>query len=393
MNCVLGGIRRCKTGHRLLLSVAWGAVVTSSRWLVRCASSAAIFVIVSLSHLFAQCGSGQAKSLISDPPSAMSSSPEKAWQGQLQQELKLAGDYYAGRGVATDLKQSAYWYKKAADQGDPGAQVELGYFYLHGIGVAQDQTQAVRWFARAAASGSHLAKLNLATAYLKGTGVKQDTALATKMLQDLVKQHDARAEGYLGVMYTMGVGVDKNIQAAEKLFRDGANQKDPGAEYSLGVLYSAIDDHPKDLEKAAGYFRRSAAQGYIASMHSLGLLLVKYPSLSQQPGEALDMLTEAANVGSWRSSLTLGILFRDGRYTSANLSEAYRWFLIGAQQGGLEAENLARNDLAFTGGKLDRVERDGGPKRALPIGSSSILNAICIKLLPDWRPPTIRWTR
>ena len=141
------------------------------RWLVSYVSFVAVVGIITLSHLFAQFRSGQATSLLLDVP-ASTSSPDvaiKTEQEYVQHELKLAGDYFAGRGVARDLKQSAFWYRKAADQGDPRAQVELGYFYLKGIGVNQDPTQAVRWFARAAASGSSLAKLDLATLYLKGT--------------------------------------------------------------------------------------------------------------------------------------------------------------------------------------------------------------------------------
>ena len=175
-------------------------------------SSAAILAVIGLSYSFAQSGPGQPKSLLTDVPVSTSSSSKvavEAEQNHLQQELKLAGDYFAGRGVPLDLKQSAFWYRKAADQGDPGAQAELGYFYLNGIGVDRDAAQAVRWFGRAAASGNHLAKLNLAILYLKGAGVAQDTAFATRLLQELVKQHDPRAEGYLGIMYMLGVGVEK----------------------------------------------------------------------------------------------------------------------------------------------------------------------------------------
>ena len=328
-------------------------------------SSIAIFTL-SLSHLATQAesgqaGPGQARIFVSDlPPAAISKPdlPSNAAHAQLGRELKLAGDYYAGRGVAQDLSQSAYWYRKAADRGDPGAQVELGYFYLHGIGVDQDSSQALRWFARAAASGNHLAKLNLAVLYLKGAGVEQDTALGTKMLQELVKLHDARAEGYLGIMYMLGVGVEQNVQAAEKLFKDGAHQKNAEAEYSLGVLYSGIPDHHQNLEKAAGYFRRSAAQGYIASMHHLGMLLINHPRFSLQPGEAVQMLTKAADAGSWRSSLSLAILCKEGQYAPANLGMAYRWFLIAAQQGGSEAEKWVKSDLAIIRTKLDPIERD-----------------------------------
>ncbi len=76
----------------------------------------------------------------------------KAARGYVRQELELAADYFAGRGVPKDLTQSAYWYRKAADQGNPAAQVYLGYMYTVGLGVPQDKAEAIRWYRRAASS-------------------------------------------------------------------------------------------------------------------------------------------------------------------------------------------------------------------------------------------------
>src|SRR6202161_2800811 len=70
----------------------------------------------------------------------------KAEQGFVTQELELAADYLVGRGVPKDLTQSAYWYRKAADQGNPAAQVYLGYMYTVGIGVSQARAEAVEWY-------------------------------------------------------------------------------------------------------------------------------------------------------------------------------------------------------------------------------------------------------
>jgi TPR repeat protein len=43
--------------------------------------------------------------------------------------------YDFGKGVLKDDKQSAYWYQKAADQGDAKAQFNLGVKYTFGKGV------------------------------------------------------------------------------------------------------------------------------------------------------------------------------------------------------------------------------------------------------------------
>ena len=49
--------------------------------------------------------------------------------------------------------QAAEWYRKAAEQGDAGAQFNLGHLYYDGQGVPQDYGEAVRWFRLAAAQG------------------------------------------------------------------------------------------------------------------------------------------------------------------------------------------------------------------------------------------------
>src|ERR1700677_3827687 len=117
--------------------------MTRTRSPVSWVSFAGILAVFTLSHSFAQAGSGPAKLLTDVPASAPSSANSTATveQEYLQKELRLAGDYFAGRGVDSDLNESAFWYRKAVDQGDPGAQVELGYFYLNGIVVDRDATQ------------------------------------------------------------------------------------------------------------------------------------------------------------------------------------------------------------------------------------------------------------
>jgi TPR repeat protein len=254
---------------------------------------------------------------------------QQSVDGHLKQELQLAGNYMAGRGVTRDIAQAIYWYRKAADQGLPAAQVQLGYFYLAGVGVSRDEAQAAKWFERAAASGSYEGKLNLAVLYLRGSGIT----------------HFPRAEGYLGILYLIGVGVEKDPAKAEKWFDRAARQDSPEGEYAMGTLYSVMSGHPHDFAKAADYLRRSAKNGYVGSMHSLGLLLVNHPEINQQPGEALHWLQSAAEGGAYRSSIVLGALARDGRGVPKDEAAAYQWFTIAVKQGGPPAEKLLVADL------------------------------------------------
>src|SRR5258708_2475976 len=146
----------------------------------------------------------------------------KAAKGFVKQELELAADYFVGRGVPKDLTQSAYWYRKAADQGNPSAQVYLGYMYTVGIGVPQDRAEAVRWYRRASSSNYPEAQVNLAALYLRGEAVKQDMQEAVRLLKSAADKGDGRADAYLGLASYLGSGVPIDHAAAETWFRIGA---------------------------------------------------------------------------------------------------------------------------------------------------------------------------
>ena len=51
------------------------------------------------------------------------------------------------------MKQSKR-YRKAAEQGDAGAQYNLGFMYFNGSGVPQDFVQSYFWFGLAASRAS-----------------------------------------------------------------------------------------------------------------------------------------------------------------------------------------------------------------------------------------------
>ena len=80
-------------------------------------------------------------------------------------------------------------------------------------------------------------------------------------------------------------------------------------------------------------------------MYQLGLLLERNPDLAKNPGEATVLLNDAANAGSWSSSMVLGVLARVGKDAPRDASAAYFQFRVAALQGGDEAEKLLKTDL------------------------------------------------
>jgi TPR repeat protein len=277
-------------------------------------------------------------------PASVAQLQTKAAQGFVKQEMELAAAYFAGRGVPKDLTQAAYWYRKAADQGNPGAQLNLAYMYTVGIGVSADKAEAIRWYSRAASSNEAEAQVNLAVFYLQGDGVKQDTLEALRLLKSAADKGDGRADAYMGFADYMGFGVPVNHTAAEAWFRAGVKQHDPEAEFLLAVFDSQEPGRVPDLAGEARLMRLSAGAGYVPAIYGLGLLLVNHPDLPQTPHEAKDLLLSAAGAGYWQSSAVLGILARDGLHVPKDQTEAYRWFRIAALQGGEPAETYLHHE-------------------------------------------------
>lgn len=92
-------------------------------------------------------------------------------------------------------------------------------------------------------------------------------------------------------------------------------------------------------------------------MHSLGLLLAKHPELPRAPGEEVEMLSSAAQAGTWQSSATLGMLAREGRDLPQDTTVSYRWLRIAVLQGGVPAESCLQ-------ATLDREKKELGESAA-----------------------------
>ena len=276
-----------------------------------------------------------------------------AERGSVKQQLELASAYFAGRGVPQDEKRAAYWFERAANAGDPGAQAQIGYFYEAGIGVSRDPAQAARWFQRAVAGGLISAKINLAVAYLLGEGVKQDTAMAQDLFRRAYAQGNGMAACYLGEMYSNGTGVERDQAAGERWYEAGAKLHDPRAQFQLANLLWHRQKNPDELKRSIKLLRESAAGGMVSAKHQLGVNLLRHPELAESRKEVPELLKEAAEAGEWRSSIALGLLSRDGLAgVPVDPRMAYYSYRVAALQGGSEALKVVAHDLDAISARL-----------------------------------------
>ena len=105
-----------------------------------------------------------------------------AEQGDAGAQFSLGLWYALGtvKGVPKNHVEAAKWYRKAAEQGHAEAQIFLGLMYMKkkNIGVPKDHTEAAKWFRKAAEQGKPYAQYLLGRKYERGSGVPQDSVEA-----------------------------------------------------------------------------------------------------------------------------------------------------------------------------------------------------------------------
>jgi TPR repeat protein len=82
----------------------------------------------------------------------------------------LAVQYYNGKGVEKNFKQSTHYYTLAADAGIPQAMTSAGFAYANCLGVPEDFEKAVKYLKMAVEHKEFAAQITLAELYAKGIG-------------------------------------------------------------------------------------------------------------------------------------------------------------------------------------------------------------------------------
>lgn len=197
--------------------------------------------------------------------------------GQAAADYRLANSFDpgTGRGSGSNAKSWAvanYWYRKAAELGDPAAQYRLARDYARGLGLKRDYGEAVYWYRKAAVRGNAYAQVNLAIAYANGISVKPNPAKVVYWFRRAAEQGNAIAQNNLGVAYDIGRGVAKNLVIAVRWFRRAARQGNVRAEFNLANAYFLGQGVAKDERKAKRWYGKAAAHGDTAARRQLDRL-------------------------------------------------------------------------------------------------------------------------
>ncbi len=144
----------------------------------------------------------------------------------------LAYCYETGKGCSVNMGNANFLYQKAykkaislAIGGDPSAQFVVGKIFDYGNGgVAQNQEVAVKWYRRAAEQGYPGAQFNMGNCCQMGEGVAMNKKEAMYWYRQASLQGDADSQYMLGLCYASGEGVAKSSRKAIEWFKASARQ-------------------------------------------------------------------------------------------------------------------------------------------------------------------------
>lgn len=126
-------------------------------------------------------------------------------------------------------------------------------------------------------------------------------------------------------------GIDLLKQAA-------ATGYTPAQLHLAGLYQDGVKGLPLNLAEARAWARRAADGGDARGMHAYGMYLFDGAGGDQDRAEALDWLKRAAELGLVDSQFNVAKLYETGdQGIEADLSEAYKWYLIAARAGDTDA--------------------------------------------------------
>ncbi|ASK79105.1 hypothetical protein CF386_08525 [Paraphotobacterium marinum] len=182
-----------------------------------------------------------------------------AYEGQIDAQYELGEKYLFGSSeYPKNYSKAAFWFEKAAQQGDELAQFNLGWMYQKGQGVKQNNFKSYQWYLKAATKGLSVAQNNLAIMYFNGFGTNVNYKKALIWFKKAASSGYAPAESNLANMYLLGKGGYKDYDKAFSLYKKSAFQGNPVAQYQLGFMFQKGLGTSKNLENAKFWYSKAS---------------------------------------------------------------------------------------------------------------------------------------
>lgn len=169
--------------------------------------------------------------------------------------------YLEGSVVDHNSVKAAFWFHKAAEQGDIEAQCALGLMYIFGKNdVQQDCEEGIKWYRLAAEQGDVDAQVTLGDIYSNGFDVHRNFAEARRWYLKAAALNDSYAQFALGEMYRLGQGIPHDMNLALRWHRMAAENGCAQSQFEAGLIYARGAGVTADIGEATRFLRMAVSQ-------------------------------------------------------------------------------------------------------------------------------------
>ena len=164
----------------------------------------------------------------------------------------------------------------------------------------------------------------------RATAASGDLERAIDLYRNAAARGDLRAMVSLAQLSETGTGMPRDPQAALDLYRRAAEGGSLDAMINLAVILYQGAGTPQDIPTALDWMRRAADGGSAKALFNLGVWAQE--GVSDQPRDALDYFTQAAQQGEFGGYRAAAILLDEGRGVPRDPEAAANMLLRGAAE-------------------------------------------------------------
>ena len=274
--------------------------------------------------------------------------------GDAEGQFALGECYFGGCGVQKSPEQGSKWLRKAAEQGYAMAQWRLGLCYKNEIGVSHNDSEMLKWFRAAAEQGNEDAQYELGMLYYHGKGgLREDDTEAVRWFEKAATKDCIDAQFMLGVCYRDGNGVEQNSVQAVIWFKRVLETAIPDLDDEIiqeteeeirkiqeeDVLIRGFDHYDDGkYAEAVECFLDAADNGNSDAMFMLGLCYELGNGVRQDYHRAVDWYERAAALDDATAQERLGDLYAEGIGVALDKVESAKWYRKAAENGNMDAK-------------------------------------------------------
>lgn len=239
--------------------------------------------------------------------------------------------------------------EEKAKQGDTISLAIIGSMKLHGIYLEKDVETGVSYLEKAALKETSV-MIQLGALYASIEFSKHEYAKARYWYQEADKKNDPEAAFRLGSMYWLGEGIIKNDKVALGFLKKAADNKHYHAAFNVAeILFHGIGEITKDVDSAIAYYKIAAAGGVVAAQRNLGMMLLTGKETDQDLSGAFKWFSLAAEQKNPESCYFMGFCYETGSGVKEDPIKACVWYRKSANLGDLDAKfKIAKTQIIGT---------------------------------------------